>query len=64
MFDDELEVREDALEVRGDVRGALEAEGTFGVRDGAVGQLGDFKSVKRSGLCWNCIARKCCTVIF
>ena len=41
MFDDELEVRGDALEVLG----ALEAEGAR-ARAGAVGQLCDFKSVK------------------
>ena len=37
MFDDELKVRGDALEVRG----ALEAEGALGVRAGTVGQLWD-----------------------
>ena len=42
MFDDELEVRGDALEVRG----ALGAEGALGARAGAVEQLGDSKSVK------------------
>ena len=40
MFDDELEMPGDALEVRG----TLEA-GALGSRAGAVGQLGDFKTV-------------------
>ena len=42
IFDDKLEVRRDALEVRG----VLEAEGALGARAGAVEQLDDFKSVK------------------
>ena len=42
MFDVELEVRGDAMRVRG----ALVAEGVLGARAGAVGQLGDFKSMK------------------
>ena len=42
MFDDKLEVRGDALEVRE----SLEAEGALGARAGAVGQQGNFKSVK------------------
>ena len=37
MLDDELEVRGDALEVRG----ALEAEGALEMRAGAEGQLWD-----------------------
>ena len=44
---DALKVRVDELEVRGDaleVRWALESEGAFGARAGAVGQLGDFKA--------------------
>ena len=42
MFDDELEVRGDALEVRG----ALEAEEALRARAGAVGQLDDFQKHK------------------
>ena len=40
MFHDELEMRGNALEVRG----ALKAEEALVARAGAVGQLGDFKA--------------------